>query len=146
MTLRHCRYLCRLRDRRPCCQSRIFAPHNWNRSELLFVISIGLPGTNLESYCEAAERPPHPHCGITALLRTHEGTPSMPNLKVGETAPSMDSAEQSLIDRIWTAIDAKDWETARSLLEDGISVMPDSLNLLQLCRQLTNCKTWRPAA
>jgi hypothetical protein len=41
----------------------------------------------------------------------------MPNLKVGETAPSMDSAEQSLIDRIWTAIDAKDWETARSLLE-----------------------------
>ncbi|MBB4343196.1 hypothetical protein GGE56_004585 [Rhizobium leguminosarum] len=70
----------------------------------------------------------------------------MPNLKVGETAPSMDSAEQSLIDRIWTAIDAKDWETARSLLEDGISVMPDSLNLLQLCRQLTNCKTWRPAA
>ncbi|WP_392713779.1 hypothetical protein [Rhizobium ruizarguesonis] len=56
----------------------------------------------------------------------------MPNLKVGETAPSMDSAEQSLINRIWTAIEAKDWETARSLLEDGISVMPDSFYLLQL--------------
>ncbi|MFW8643173.1 hypothetical protein ACOJBO_12275 [Rhizobium beringeri] len=54
----------------------------------------------------------------------------MPNLKVGDT--SMDSAEQSLIDRIWTAIEAKDWETARSLLEDGISVMPDSFYLLQL--------------
>ncbi|ANP89298.1 hypothetical protein [Rhizobium leguminosarum] len=56
----------------------------------------------------------------------------MPNLKVGDTAPSMDSAEQSLIDRIWTAIEAKDWKTALSLLEDGISVMPDSLSLVQL--------------
>ncbi|WP_245274304.1 aminotransferase class I/II-fold pyridoxal phosphate-dependent enzyme [Rhizobium leguminosarum] len=79
--LRHCRHLCRslcrLRDKRFLSQSHIFRSNNWNRSELLFVSSIGLLGTNLESYCEAAERLPHPRCGITALLRTHEGTPSM---------------------------------------------------------------------
>ncbi|WP_222310918.1 aminotransferase class I/II-fold pyridoxal phosphate-dependent enzyme [Rhizobium leguminosarum] len=79
--LRHCRYLClslcRVRDKRSCSQSRILRPHNWNRSELLFASSIGLLGTNLESYCEAAERSPHPRCGIAALLRTHEGSPSM---------------------------------------------------------------------
>ncbi|NKQ88876.1 hypothetical protein C3Y91_32055 [Rhizobium sp. UPM1133] len=30
-------------------------PHNWNRSKLLFVSSIDLVGTNLESYRQAAE-------------------------------------------------------------------------------------------
>ncbi|MBY3143208.1 hypothetical protein HFN65_25045 [Rhizobium laguerreae] len=44
----------------------------------------------------------------------------------------MDAAGQSLIDRIWAAIEAKDWKTALSLLQDGISVMPDSLYLFQL--------------
>ncbi|AUW47404.1 hypothetical protein [Rhizobium leguminosarum] len=44
----------------------------------------------------------------------------------------MDVAEQSLIGLIWAAIEAKDWKTALSLLEDGISVMPDSLYLFQL--------------
>ncbi|MBY2950710.1 hypothetical protein HF263_26850 [Rhizobium leguminosarum] len=44
----------------------------------------------------------------------------------------MDVAEQSLIGLIWAAIEAKDWKTALSLLEDGISVLPDSLYLFQL--------------
>ncbi|WP_168319082.1 thiamine pyrophosphate-binding protein [Rhizobium leguminosarum] len=80
--LRHRRYLLSAsRQAFFLAQSRIFAPHNWNRSELLFVSSIGLLGTNLESYCEAAERQPHPRCGITALLRTNEGTPSMAALR-----------------------------------------------------------------
>ncbi|MBY5700281.1 hypothetical protein [Rhizobium leguminosarum] len=44
----------------------------------------------------------------------------------------MDAAEQSLVDRIWAAIEAKDWKTALSALEDGVSVTPESLYLFEL--------------
>ncbi|UWU19459.1 hypothetical protein N2599_37055 (plasmid) [Rhizobium sullae] len=40
--------------------------------------------------------------------------------------------EQSLIARIWAAIEAKDWKTALSALEDGVSVTPESLYLFEL--------------
>ncbi|MBX4917436.1 MULTISPECIES: hypothetical protein [Rhizobium] len=44
----------------------------------------------------------------------------------------MDAAEQLLIRRIWAAIDAKDWKTALSALEDGVSVTPERLALFEL--------------
>ncbi|MBY2925992.1 hypothetical protein [Rhizobium leguminosarum] len=44
----------------------------------------------------------------------------------------MDAAEQSLIGRIWAAIEAKDWKTAISALEDGVNVTPESLYLVEL--------------